>query len=190
MRIPDLRAAALAPLLVVAAGAALAQDAVLSQAAALLADPAPGAAQVAKLPANTPLSVRERKGGWYRVEGPGGEQGWVKLLSVRLAARPGALQEAGDDSGAAGAALGGAASGGAGGAAAGALGSMMTGSAQESTAVRGGSSGKLSGRKVVDPAKAEAGATSSLEQMDGYTPSEADMKAFEQGLEEQPGDGQ
>ena len=159
---------------------ARAQDAVLSQASKLLQTPAADGAVVASLAAQAPLSVLERKGGWYRVRGPGGEEGWVKLLAVRLTARSGAGAESNGESGggAAGAALG-AAGGGVGAAAAGGLGSMMTGSSADSTAVRGGASGKLSGHKMVDPAKAEQGAESSLQKIDSYEPSDEDMKAFE-----------
>ena len=174
-----------ASLMLLCAAAAQAQDAVLARASPLLAAPAPKADTVAKLPANTALSVLERKGGWYKVRGPGGEEGWVKLFAVSLTARPGGLQEGDDSSGAAGAALSGAAGGGAGTAAAGALGSMMTGSSADSTAVRGAGSGKVSGKKLVDPAKAEAGAASSIEQMGGYVPSDEDMKAFEEGMDDE-----
>jgi hypothetical protein len=181
---PDRRLWLAAPLLALAASA-LAQDAVLTQKSALLATPAPGAKAVAKLEANAPLGILERKGGWYRVKGPGGEEGWVRLLSVRLTSRPGAEESGADSGNAAQGALGGAASGNAGAVAAGALGSMMTGSSADSTAVRGGSSGKLSGKKLVDPATAEAGAGSSLEQVDGFAPSDDDMKSFEEGLDDE-----
>jgi hypothetical protein len=131
-------------------------------------------------PVGTALSVIERKGGWYRVRAQSGQEGWVKLLSVRLTARSADPGTAGSGD-AAGAALSGAESGGAGGAAAGAIGSMVTGSAADSTAVRGGSSGKLSGKQLVDPAK--AGASGSLEQVETFKPSDADMDDFEKGLD-------
>ena len=54
---------------------------------------------------------------------------------------------------------------------------------------RGSASGKLSGQTLVDPAKAEAGAESSLAQLNTFEPSDDDMQAFEQGLDpgvEQP----
>ncbi len=170
-------------------GVAHAQDAALAKNAELLADPEPGATVIAKLKAAAPLTVLDRKGGWYRVRGPGGEEGWVKLLAVRLTTPAGTPQEGqgGESAGAASAALGGASSGGLGGAAAGALGSMVTGSSADSTAVRGGASGKLSGKTLVDPANAEAGAESSLEEMDSFEPSEDDMKAFEEGLDSSAG---
>ena len=97
--------------------------------------------------------------------------------SAAQAADPGAAAS-GDT---AGAALSGAESGGAGGAAASAIGSMVTGSAADSTAVRGGSSGKLSGKKLVDPSKGEG--TSSLEQVETFKPTDADMDDFEKGLD-------
>ena len=166
-------------------GVARAQDAALAKNAELLANPEAGATVVAKLKAAAPLTVLDRKGGWYRVRGAGGEEGWVKLLTVRLTAPAGTPQEGqgGESTDATNAALEGASSGGLGGAAAGALGSMVTGSSADSTAVRGGASGKLSGKTLVDPAKAEAGAESSLEQMNSFEPSDNDMKAFEEGLD-------
>lgn len=178
------RWAALA-LVLACGGVVRAQDAALAKNAELLANPESGATVVANLKAAAPLTVLDRKGGWYRVRGPGGEDGWVKLLAVRLTARAGTPQEGqgGESTGAASAALGSASSGGLGGAAAGALGSMVTGSSADSTAVRGGASGKLSGKTLVDPAKAEAGAESSLEQLNTFEPSSDDMKAFEQGLD-------
>lgn len=175
---------ALALCAVLLAPAVHAQDAVLAQKADLLDTPAPKAAAIAKLPESTPLTVLERKGGWYRVRAPGGEEGWVKLLAVRLTARPGAVQEGGQGASGdtAGAALSGAQGGGAAGAAAGAIGSMVTGSAADSTAVRGGSSGKLSGKRMVDPATAGEGGA--LGEIESFEPSEADMEEFEKGLEE------
>lgn len=157
-----------------------AQDAVLTRASGLAPSPSAGAKEGSKLAEGTALSILERKGGWYRVRAAGGQEGWVRLLSVRLAAQsadPGAAAT-GD---AAGAALSGAESGGAGGAAAGAIGSMVTGSAADSTAVRGGASGKLSGKKLVDPSKGEG--ASSLEQVETFKPSDADMDDFEKGLD-------
>lgn len=166
--------------LALASGAALAQDAVLARASALADAPQPGAREGDRLAAGTALSVLERKGGWYKVRAASGQEGWVRLLSVQLAARsadPGAAPS-GD---AAGAALSGAESGGAGGAAAGAIGSMVTGSAADSTAVRGGASGKLSGKHLVDPAKGEG--QGSLEQVESFKPSDAEMDDFEKGLD-------
>ncbi len=161
-------------------GAARAQDAVLARASGLAETPAPGAKETGKLAQGAALSILERKGGWYRVRAEDGQEGWVRLLSVRLAARaadPGAAVS-GDS---AGAALSGAETGGASGAAAGAIGSMVTGSAADSTAVRGGSAGKLSGKQMVDPAKAEG--AGSLEQVETFKPSDAEMDDFEKGLD-------
>ncbi len=169
-----------AALALCAAVVAKADEAVLARKSALADSPAPGAKEGATLPEGTALSVIERKGGWYRVRAQSGQEGWVKLLSVRLTARSADPGTAGSGD-AAGAALSGAESGGAGGAAAGAIGSMVTGSAADSTAVRGGSSGKLSGKQLVDPAK--AGASGSLEQVETFKPSDADMDDFEKGLD-------
>lgn len=166
--------------LALASGAALAQDAVLARASALAESPTPGAKEGDKLAAGTALSVLERKGGWYRVHATSGQEGWVRLLSVRLAARSADPGNA-DGGDATGAALSGAESGGASGAAAGAIGSMVTGSAADSTAVRGGASGKLSGKHLVDPAKGAG--QSSLEQVETFKPSDAEMDDFEKGLE-------
>ena len=165
--------------LALASGAARAEDAVLARASALAESPAPGAKEGDKLAAGTTLSVLERKGGWYRVRAGSGQEGWVRLLSVRLTPRRADPGDAGSGS-AAGAALSGAESGGASGAAAGAIGSMVTGSAADSTAVRGGASGKLSGKHLVDPAKAEG--QGSLEQVESFKPSDAEMDDFEKGL--------
>jgi len=158
--------------------AAQAQDAVLARKSGLAESPAPGAKQSDTLAAGTALSVLERKGGWYRVRASAGQEGWVRLLSVRLTARSADPGAAGSGD-AAGAAFRGAESGGAGGAAAGAIGSMVTGSAADSTAVRGGSSGKLSGQQLVDPASGGG----SMEQVESFKPSDAEMDDFEKGLD-------
>ena len=108
-------------LLLACGGLARAQDAALAKDAELLAKPESNATVVANLKAAAPLTVLDRKGGWYRVRGPGGEEGWVKLLAVRLSAHAGTPPDWQDDesTGAASAALGGASSGSLGGAAAG-----------------------------------------------------------------------
>lgn len=170
-----------------ASAMAWSDDAVLARKSPLLASPEPGAREIASLPERASLSVLERKGGWYKVRAQGGEEGWVRLLAVRLSARPadpGAADGSGD---AAGAALTGAQSGGTSGAAAGAIGSMVTGSAADSTAVRGGSSGNLSGQHLLDPATGE-GSGSSLEQVETFKPSDADMDDFEKGLDAPQGE--
>ncbi|MFM7784679.1 MAG: SH3 domain-containing protein [Gammaproteobacteria bacterium] len=178
-RIPELLVCA-ALLLTLASPRSIAGDAELVQKADLLDSPAPKAKSLATLAAATPLTVLGRQGGWYRVRAPSGEEGWVKLLAVRLASRGGA---AGADApaGSGGAALEGAQSGGAAGAAAGAIGSMVSGSAADSTAVRGGAEGKLSGERLVKPGDADA----SLQDVEGFEPSDADMDEFERGLEEE-----
>ena len=181
MRTPKLIMTVAAPLLALATSAHAADVGVLSQASALLAEPKPKAAQVAKLPANAPITVVERQGGWYHVKGPAGEDGWVKLMAVRLAARPGATPAQGSSS-AAEAALRGGQGGSAGGATAAALGSMMTGSSADSTAVRGGAGGKMSGQQMVDPSKAEHGTVQKVEELE---PSDKDMEDFEKGLDDE-----
>lgn len=173
-----LRGAAL--LLVLLAPPLGAQDAALIRKAELLESPASRATRIATLPAATSLTVLGRQGGWYHVRAPGGEEGWVKLLAVRLAGRPGPAAGSGA-SDPDGAALEGARSGGVSGAAAGAIGSMVTGSAADSTAVRGGAAGKLSGERLVAP----GGADASLQDVEGFEPSDADMDEFERGLEEE-----
>ena len=113
-------------LLLACGGLARAQDAALAKDAELLAKPESNATVVANLKAAAPLTVLDRKGGWYRVRGPGGEEGWVKLLAVRLSAHAGTPPDRQDDesTGAASAALGGASSCSLGGAAAGAESSL------------------------------------------------------------------
>ena len=49
-------------------------------------DPATDAATVAKVPADAAVDATERRGGWVRVRTAGGEEGWVKLLSLRYGA--------------------------------------------------------------------------------------------------------
>jgi hypothetical protein len=159
------------------------QPAQLVRDAELLDAPAPKAGVVAKLRSRTPVSVLERKGGWYQVRGPAGEQGWVKLLALRLEADPNARREAtGADSGevlgaaASGASAGGSGSAAAGGAASGALGSMLTGQSTVSTAATGASTGTLSGERLVtDP---EAAMSSSLEQIKSFQASDEELDAF------------
>ena len=72
-------------LLLACGGLARAQDAALAKDAELLAKPESNATVVANLKAAAPLTVLDRKGGGYRVRGPGGEEGWV-LPPVRWAA--------------------------------------------------------------------------------------------------------
>jgi len=166
-----------------AIGVQAAQPALLVRDAELLDAPAPKAGIVAKLKNKTPVSVLERKGGWYQVRGPAGEQGWVKLLALRLEADPNARREAtGADSAdvlgaaASGATAGGSGSKAAGGAASGALGSMLTGQSTVSTAATGASTGTLSGERLVtDP---EAAMSSSLEQIKSFQASDEELDAF------------
>lgn len=177
-------------LLLVMAGTTRAQNAELVSDAELLATPAAGAEKLAKVKKKSAVTVLERKGGWYRVSAEG-KEGWVKLLAVRLTARPDAPNEGTADPNA-GAALGAAAgSSTATGAATSALGSMMTGQSADSTAVRGGSSGTLTGQRMVGTpeAGAEAPTGTPLEQVNTYQPSDEDLDAFEregEATEQQP----
>lgn len=168
----------------VAAGTARAQNAELVSDAELLATPAAGAEKLARVKKKSAVTVLERKGGWYRVSAEG-QEGWVKLLAVRLTARPDAPQEGSGDPDA-GTAIGAAAGASTvGGAATSALGSMMTGQSADSTAVRGGSSGTLTGKRLVGAteAGAETPTGTPLEQVNTYQPSDEDLDAFERGGE-------
>ncbi|MDX1594848.1 MAG: SH3 domain-containing protein, partial [Gammaproteobacteria bacterium] len=59
--------------------------------------PAGDAGEVATLPAETDLSVLERRGGWYRVESGSGA-GWLRLASLRFPSSGQAEAESGVDS--------------------------------------------------------------------------------------------
>lgn len=49
----------------------------------LYSQPFIDAAKVGKLPANQPVTIVERRGGWLSVDA-GGKSGWVRMLNVRL----------------------------------------------------------------------------------------------------------
>jgi hypothetical protein len=72
---------------------ALAEPATVIRATDLKQEPASDSATVAPLAENTAVEVLERKSGWIRVKGAGGE-GWVRMLALRLGgattAKPGA----------------------------------------------------------------------------------------------------
>lgn len=57
----------------------------IATATELKASPSPSAATVSKLTPGSSVQVGERQGGWYKVTSPQGE-GWVRMLSIRLAA--------------------------------------------------------------------------------------------------------
>ena len=71
----------------------LAEPATVIRATELKQEPASDSATLAALAENTAVEVLERKSGWIRVKGAGGE-GWVRMLALRLGgattAKPGA----------------------------------------------------------------------------------------------------
>lgn len=66
------------------AGLAQAESGTIATATDLRASPDPAAASLGKLAPGSSVQVGERKGGWYKVNSPQGE-GWVRMLSIRLA---------------------------------------------------------------------------------------------------------
>ena len=70
---------------------ALAEPASVVRPSPLMSEPATDATKVADLPANAAVDARERRGGWIQVRTASGQEGWVKLLSLRYggAAKPG-----------------------------------------------------------------------------------------------------
>lgn len=78
-------------LLLLWAATALADPGIIVQESELKADPYSDAATLATLPANTRVEVSAREGGWYRVTS-GSQQGWVRMVALRLgdgSAKPG-----------------------------------------------------------------------------------------------------
>ena len=76
--------------LCVAAFPAAAESGAVIRADDLKAMPFIDAATSAKLPANQPVNILNRKGGWIEVEA-NGQTGWVRMLNVRLRGKqPGA----------------------------------------------------------------------------------------------------
>lgn len=75
-------AASVLPLAVAAAVSSKAQTV---QITAMNSAPYSDAAQVARLPVNTALTLVERKGGWYHVRLVNGRQGWIPMTSIKLA---------------------------------------------------------------------------------------------------------
>jgi hypothetical protein len=70
----------------------LAEPASLVRSSELKREPATDAARVVELPANAAVDAGERRGGWILVRTPAGQEGWVKLLSLRY----GGAAKAGD----------------------------------------------------------------------------------------------
>ncbi|HET7921145.1 MAG TPA: SH3 domain-containing protein [Gammaproteobacteria bacterium] len=54
------------------------------QPTALNTAPYSDAKAMSQLPVNTPVTLEERKGGWYHVRLSDGRQGWLRMVSVRL----------------------------------------------------------------------------------------------------------
>jgi len=79
-------------LLLLIPAVALAEPASLVRSSELKREPATDAAKVADLPANAAVDAGERRGGWILVRTPAGQEGWVKLLSLRY----GGATKAGD----------------------------------------------------------------------------------------------
>ena len=75
----------IALLLAFAGTAWAAESGVLAKASELKQEPFTDAATVAQLPAAAPVEVLARQGAWMKVTASG-QTGWVRLLSVRLAA--------------------------------------------------------------------------------------------------------
>lgn len=77
-----------APLLILtlslAAQATEPQPAQTVQAAVLRGEPSHSAASLIELPADSPVTVLQRQGGWYRVSAHSGREGWLPLLSLRF----------------------------------------------------------------------------------------------------------
>jgi hypothetical protein len=70
---------------VLAAGPALAaENGVVIRADVMRDKPFIDAAEVQKVPANAPVTIAARQGGWVEVE-TGGKTGWIRTLNVRLA---------------------------------------------------------------------------------------------------------
>jgi hypothetical protein len=62
---------------------AIAEPASLVRPSPLMSEPATDATKVADLPANAVVDARERRGGWIHVRSSSGQEGWVKLLTLR-----------------------------------------------------------------------------------------------------------
>ena len=65
------------------AGAAHAEPALTTRAAALQAQPQSDAATIASLAENTKVEVLGRKGAWSQVKTASGQTGWVRMLSLK-----------------------------------------------------------------------------------------------------------
>jgi SH3 domain-containing protein len=67
-------------------GAAFAQEAFTNRDTELKERGAADARTVANVPADTPVKVGERGGGWARVDAGGGRSGWVRIFHLRFPA--------------------------------------------------------------------------------------------------------
>jgi hypothetical protein len=67
-------------------GAVLAQEAFTNRATELRERASADARTVASLPADTPVKVGERGGGWARVDAGGGRAGWLRIFHLRFPA--------------------------------------------------------------------------------------------------------
>ncbi len=82
----------LAALLLLAPALALAEPASVIRDTELRQAPASDAPVVAPLAVNARVDALERKGGWTRVKAEGGQEGWVRMLTLRYAGAGAARQ--------------------------------------------------------------------------------------------------
>jgi hypothetical protein len=80
---PSLRAILLAAAFLLPGTALASERGMTIRAGDLYAEPFIDAAKLGPLPANQPVTIVARKGGWLSIES-GGKKGWVRMLIVRL----------------------------------------------------------------------------------------------------------
>lgn len=79
--------------LLLAAGSAHAQSAIVTRATELQAQAQSDAATVAMLPENAKVDVLRRSGAWSEVKTATGQTGWVRMLSLRFEGSGGSAQQ-------------------------------------------------------------------------------------------------